>query len=63
MLIQCTTCLLAFDDEFRDTLCPHKTFAANDGSNRFAHHPDAYLGTVENAPDAVLPLATSPNRI
>jgi hypothetical protein len=36
-------CGRKFDDEFRTTVCPHKTFAANDGHNNFAHHPDSYL--------------------
>jgi hypothetical protein len=32
-----------FDDEFRWTICPHETFAANDGHNNFAHREDSYL--------------------
>src|SRR4051812_43473197 len=56
MLVQCKTCMQAFDDEFRDTGCPHRTFAANDGANNFAHHPESYLGPVKDAPNAVMPL-------
>jgi hypothetical protein len=33
------------DDAFRYTICPHPTFAANDGQNNFAHHPESYLAT------------------
>lgn len=44
MLIRCSTCQRVLDDQFRTTICPHQTFAANDGANNFAHHPDSYLG-------------------
>lgn len=43
MIVQCETCRKTFDDEFRSTTCPHNTFAANDGQNNFAHHPDSHL--------------------
>lgn len=43
MIILCDKCKRSFDDEFRDTICPHETFAANDGKNNFAHHPNSYL--------------------
>lgn len=43
MIVECKKCLRAYDDEFRWTICPHETFAANDGNNNFAHNPDAYL--------------------
>ena len=44
MIVSCTYgCGARFDDEFRSTICPHNTFAANDGQNNFAHHPEAYL--------------------
>lgn len=43
MIITCRTCAARFDDEFRSTICPHNTFAANDGENNFAHHPESYL--------------------
>jgi len=36
-------CGARFDDEFRTTVCPHETFAANDGRNNFAHHPESVL--------------------
>ena len=43
MTVRCSTCGRYFDDEFRLTYCPHDTFAANDGNNNFAHHPEALL--------------------
>lgn len=43
MIIMCKTCCARFDDEFRSTICPHATFAANDGHNNFAHHPESHL--------------------
>jgi hypothetical protein len=43
MKIQCSKCNARFDDEFRTTICPHETFAANDGRNNFAHHPETPL--------------------
>lgn len=46
MVVHCDQCCWYFDDEFRSTLCPHKTFPANDGTNRFYHHPRAYLKTI-----------------
>jgi len=39
----CPQCDTRYDDEFRSTICPHETFAANDGHNNFAHHPESYL--------------------
>jgi hypothetical protein len=43
MIIQCEKCKKHFDDEYRWTICPHETFAANDGKNNFAHYPESYL--------------------
>lgn len=43
MIVQCSTCAMYFDDAFRLTICPHDTFAANDGNNIFTHYPDSYL--------------------
>lgn len=43
MIVRCDKCNLKFDDEFRTTICPHETFAANDGRNNFKHHEDSYL--------------------
>ena len=43
MIVRCADCNRTFDDEFRSTICPHKTFAANDGQNNFAHHPESHL--------------------
>lgn len=46
MIVTCTRgCGRRFDDEFRWTICPHETFAANDGQNNFAHHPEAFIET------------------
>lgn len=45
MIVLCRHCEKYFDDEYRDTICPHDTFAANDGENRFAHHPGSYLSS------------------
>jgi hypothetical protein len=45
MIVTCTKCGAGFDDAYRWTVCPHETFPANDGSNNFRHHPEAYLGT------------------
>lgn len=42
MIVQCSTCAMYFDDAYRLTYCPHDTFAANDGSNNFAHYYDSY---------------------
>ena len=53
MIMQCQTCGIAFDDEFRTTICPHGTFAANDGANNFAHDTTSYLGPVEGARETV----------
>ncbi len=43
MVVKCNECGARFDDEFRTTICPHGTFAANDGKNNFAHHPEAVI--------------------
>lgn len=43
MIIQCEMCRKYFDDQFRWTYCPHDVFAANDGKNNFAFHPESYL--------------------
>lgn len=53
MIMQCPKCGLAFDDEFRTTLCPHGTFAVNDGANNFAHDTTSYLGKPEDARETV----------
>lgn len=44
MIIQCEECNKYYDDEFRNTSCPHDTFLANDGQNNFKHYPQSYLG-------------------
>lgn len=43
MIVQCGDCSMFYDDVYRTTVCPHETFAANDGHNNFAHHPESYL--------------------
>lgn len=43
MIIKCPLCGMHFEDDYRTWVCPHDTFAANDGKNNFAHHPEAYL--------------------
>ncbi len=50
MIVRCATCLKYFDDTFRWTFCPHATFAANDGQNQFAYHPESYLRDTEPGP-------------
>ena len=42
MIVECVRgCGARFDDEFRDTICPHETFAANNGRNEaFLEIPD-----------------------
>lgn len=47
MIIKCPDCPKYFDDEFRDTVCPHNTFLANDGRNKFKHYPDSWLDNYE----------------
>lgn len=43
MIVHCNQCTMWFDDEFRNTTCPHAAFLANDGQNNFKVHDDAYL--------------------
>jgi hypothetical protein len=43
VIIECPDCKREFEDIYRSTICPHETFAANDGKNNFAHHAEAYL--------------------
>lgn len=45
MIVKCEQCQAEYDDEFRDTGCPHGTFLANNGNNTFREHPQAYLST------------------
>jgi hypothetical protein len=47
MIVQCTDCQMYFEDCYRSTICPHETFAANDGSNNFAHHPESHLSQID----------------
>lgn len=50
MIIKCLTCAQYYDDEFRDTGCPHVTFPANDGHNNFKHYMQSWLS--DHAPVA-----------
>ena len=53
MIVRCKDCNKRFNDEFRTTICPHPTFAANDGNNNFRHHPESYLeGEIDEKPSA-----------
>lgn len=45
MIVICKDCDARYDDQYRTTICPHDTFAANDGQNHFAHHPESELRT------------------
>jgi hypothetical protein len=45
VIVQCADCLVYFDDAYRWTICPHETFAANDGANNFRHHEESYLSS------------------
>ncbi len=47
MIVHCPSCGARYADEFRWTICPHETFAANDGKNNFGHHPESFLEPVE----------------
>lgn len=47
MIVMCEECGKRFDDEYRTTICPHDTFAANDGRNNFAHQPSSFLETAK----------------
>lgn len=51
MIVACSICSSNFDDEYRYTVCPHDTFAANDGNNNFAHHPESHLSPALSAED------------
>lgn len=43
MIVQCDICKIYFDDQFRNTDCPHDTFMVNDGQNNFKHYPKSWL--------------------
>lgn len=45
MITECSECGVRYDDQFRLTICPHNTFAANDGLNNFKHHPESFIET------------------
>jgi hypothetical protein len=61
MIVPCARgCGVYFDDEFRTTICPHQTFAANNGLNAFAHHPESYRSTEPPSTDAIDPSAQRP---
>jgi hypothetical protein len=48
MITKCARCRAEFEDNYRSTLCPHRAFPANDGSNNFVIHHDAHLTNVFN---------------
>jgi hypothetical protein len=50
MIIRCLSCHKYFDDEFRDTGCPHSTFLANNGTNKFQHYPESWLASEAPVP-------------
>ncbi len=52
MILTCEACHYHFDDKFRTTICPHEPFAANDGRNNFAHHPESFLAPANRIADA-----------
>lgn len=43
MIAHCKMCGMYFDDQFRNTICPHEAFPANDGQNNFAVNAKSYL--------------------
>ena len=51
MIVKCEKCKVSYDDAYRWTICPHETFAANDGKNNFAHHPESHLSPDEPKPE------------
>ncbi len=53
MVVKCLSCGLWFEDVYRNTVCPHAAFPANDGENNFAVHDDAYLSADEPSPDVI----------
>lgn len=44
--VACLRCMKTYDDTFRLTYCPHETFAANDGKNKFRHHKESKVEDV-----------------
>lgn len=51
MIVSCEKCGASFEDEYRSTICPHSAFPANDGSNNFKVHEDAYFSAIKSQPD------------
>lgn len=47
MIVRCMHCSKYFDDQFRNTICPHNAFLANDGQNNFKIHEEAWLADHE----------------
>lgn len=43
MIVKCDQCAKFYDDQFRNTDCPHDTFLANDGQNNFKYYPESWL--------------------
>lgn len=62
MIVECGNCGVRFDDEFRTTICPHGTFAANDGHNHFAHYSGSYISPKPEPPFSGGGALQEPNR-
>lgn len=43
MIVRCDKCEKYFNDVYRFTFCPHKTFLANDGTNHFDYYDESYI--------------------
>ncbi len=59
MIVQCVKCDVWFEDVYRDTVCPHEAFPANDGQNNFAVHDDAYLDKDKPSQERIFEAHTS----
>jgi hypothetical protein len=60
VVVICEQCGARFEDEYRTTICPHGTFAANDGRNNFSHHPESTLEIVVPDSSGTKPNVSSP---
>lgn len=47
MIVKCESCNKYYDDQFRNTGCPHDTFMTNDGQNQFAKYDWDWLADYE----------------
>lgn len=55
MIIHCATCFYFYDDEFRNTGCPHTTFMANDGQNNFKEYSESWYSVNEPPKHYIIP--------